>query len=672
MVPVMKKLPRPYRNRICGLLLVTALLATRAAAALTATEWSRRQTVDVAAPGLVRLVPTAATFDTAGPEQADLRLLDANGTELAYLLDRPPVPAAQTIRPTSFAAKLESGATVLTLATGTTNALRAVTLETPHPFFLKAARIELSADQQQWTTLDDGAPLFRQWGAEQLELNLRDRSAAYVRITLNDRRSPAIPVTGARLAVAAAPAPALVPVGAQITRRDEFTGETVLTLTLDGRHQPLAALTFATAEPLFLRRVTVAVREVRDTVPGERTVGAGTIYRVALDGAPARDQLTLPLTVTPDTRELLVHIHNGDSPPLALAGVQLARRPVDLLFRAPTAGSYTLLSGNLQAAAPRYDLAAFASELRQAVAATVTPGALTATPGYQPAASLATAPLPDIPLTGAPLDTTDWPFRRALILDAPGVQELELDPAALAQAQSDFADLRILRDGHQIPYILETPVLARSLTLTPVATPDPKRPTVSIWKLELPHSALPLRRLVLTSATPLFQRQFRLYEKFTSANGHAYEVVLASGAWSRTPEPGVPETRVFDLTARPRDATLWLETDNGDNPAIALATAQAVYPVVRLIFKTDATDGLALAYGHPNATAPRYDLALVASKLLTAPRHVARLTATEEKTGPTRPFAHLNAGYLLWAVLALVVIVLLIVVAKLLPKPPAS
>lgn len=682
----MTKLPRRNRNRTRGLLrfaakllaCATALAATGSAkaGALIATEWSHRQPVDVAAPGLVRIVPTAATFDTAGPQQADLRILNPNGIELPYLLDCPPVPAPRIIRPTSFQTRLVGESTVITLTPGTEDALASVTLETPHPFFLRAARLEISrlGDGSDWLPVGEpGLPIFRQFGAEQLTLPLpAASSAALLRIIIDDHRAPAIPFTGAYLTVSAQPAAPLVPVATRIVRRDEFVGETVLTLALDGRHQPLAALTFSTTEPLFLRRVTLAVRDVREAVPSERVIGTGTIYRIALDGAPAREQLIVPFVFTPDTRELLVHIHNGDSPPLALDGAQFQRRPVSLLFRAPAAATYSLLSGNPQATAPRYDLAAFAGELRQADTATVSPGELTATPSYRPATSLAAAPLPDIPLTGALLDTADWPYRRALVLTQPGVQELELDPAALAHTQPDFADLRFLRSDHQIPYVLERPDLARSLPLTPVAVADPKRPGVSVWKLELPQPGLPLRRLVLTSATPLFERQFRLYEKSPRSDGRDHEILLASGAWRRTPEPGVSETRSFDLITRPRGQTLWLETDNGDNPAIALGAVQAVYPVVRLIFKTTETEGLALVYGNSQAAAPRYDLSLVAPKLLTAPRHVASFATPAENTAPTHFFANLQAGYLLWIVLSLVVIVLLVIVAKLLPKPPAA
>ena len=79
-----------------------------------------------------------------------------------------------------------------------------------------------------------------------------------------------LPFTGARLMLASGPAPEPVPVGARIAGRDEFAGETVLTLVLDGRHAPLSALELDTPAPLFTRRVTVTVRDVRDLVASER------------------------------------------------------------------------------------------------------------------------------------------------------------------------------------------------------------------------------------------------------------------------------------------------------------------------------------------------------------------------------------------------------------------
>ena len=72
--------------------------------------------------------------------------------------------------------------------------------------------------------------------------------------------------------------------------------------------------------------------------------------------------------------------------------------------------------------------------------------------------------------------------------------------------------------------------------------------------------------------------------------------------------------------------------------------------------------------------APRYDLALVAGRILAAEKSVAALGPEESaRTGgwSDRALAGSRAGVLFWGALILVVVALLVVVAQLLPKPPA-
>jgi len=650
--------------------------AAPAPAALVPTEWQHRQAVEVSAPGLVRIPLPPATFDSAQPGLADLRILDPAGREVASFLDRGMAFAAtaapRTVQSRSFTSTPAGDATQLLVETGLTGPLAFLDLETSTPFFLKAAHVDISADGREWESLGPAWPLFRQFGAEMLRLPL-GRSATFVRVTLDDYHTRAVVFTGARVRAIAGPvaeAPTTA-VATTLAQREEFSGESVLTVALPGRNLPLAALELEVTDPLFVRRITVAVREAQGAVSSERVVASGTLYRVALEGTPVRAQLALPVDFSPGTRELLVHIHNGDSPPLQVRAVTARFHPAIVMVNAATAGRHGLLSGNPQAGPARYDLATLSGELRQASGSLVVPGPLEETPGYRPRESLASPPLPEIPLAGAALDARDWKVRRPAHLKHAGVQELELDPAALAGARPDFADLRLLRDDRQIPYLLEQPGLARSLELNAIAAPDSKRPHVSVWRVTLPQPGLPLARLVLASPTPLFSRQVRVYEKLTTREGRADENTLAAGAWSRTPEPGSPETKVFDLAGRVQGDTLWIETDDGDNPPIALGTVQAIHPVVRLVFKTDATDGYTLAYGNPPAAAPRYDLSLVAGKLLTAPRAAVRLDSAPAFAAPGF-LDTLNSTAAFWAALVFVVAVLLGVVAKLLPKPTAE
>ncbi|HWA27748.1 MAG TPA: DUF3999 family protein [Lacunisphaera sp.] len=671
----MKNPPRPCPELLLAFL---TLLAGPMPAALAPGEWPHRQALEVTAPGLVTAPLPPATFDSAQPGLTDLRILDPEGREVAYLLDavnRDPTPPPASVRPQTFEPTSSGDNLQILIETGVAAPLSSLELETPAPFFLKAVHVDISADGQEWQSLGPTLPLFRQFGAEQLHLPLGGQRAAFIRVTLDDYLTRPVRFTGGRLFPVGghrkAIAPITVPAAAPIVQRSEFAGETVLTVSLPARNLPLASLALDISDPLFMRRVTVAVREMQGSLAGERTLATGTLYRVALAGAPVRAQLDLPLEFTPDTRELLVHIHNGDSPPLEVKAVEARFHEVNLRFHATSAGRHMLLSGNAQAGPAHYDLAAVAGDLRKASSMPVAPGPIEAAPDYRPRETLAGPALSDVLLAGAPLDASDWAVRRSIRMERPGVQELELDPAALAGARSDGADLRLLRGDRQIPYLLEQPALARSLVLEPSVVVDPKRPGVSVWRIDLPQAGLPLRRVVLGSRTPLFSRQFRLFEKLTTAEGRRHEPILASGGWSRTGEPGEPETRVFDLSGRLAGNTLWIEADNGDNPPITLDAVQAVYPVVRLVFKSGGTDGYALAYGNSTARAPHYDLSLVAVKLLAVTRNEAQLaTGGSSNRAPALPA--LNGRYFFWGALAFVVSILLAIIAKLLPEPPKS
>lgn len=624
-------------------------------------EWKNRQTIDVSRAGIAVVVLPPETLDAARPDRGDLRLLDSAGREVAFAIHQAARPAVQTVAVKSFRATLTETATQLVIEGGALP-LGEITLVTPAREFLKRARIETSEDGTRWTIAEDGVPFFRQSGVERLSLQ---PNAWFARITLDDARSRPVPFTGAMFtpfAGAIAPGKALP---MRIARREEFAGETVLTLDLSAAHVPLDTLTFETPERLFTRRVTVGVRELRDESATERAAATGTIYRVAIDDNKPIARLAVPLDFSAPSREVILHIANDDSPPLAITEAGLTRFDVTLLFEAAVPGAYTLLSGHPQVAAPRYDVARLrARELP--MAGLLTPGPLAPNPAYRAPEALA-----GVALTGAALDVAPWRFRKAVRVAAAGVQQLELDLDVLARAQRGLGDLRLVRDGAQVPFLLERPNLSRTLALTARPADDPRRPRTSRWEIALPRAGLPLTRLTLASPAALFQRQLRLLEIVADARGEKHARTLATAEWSHTPEDKRPLT--LALSAPPTAAMLVLETDNGDNPPIALGPVTAAHPVARLLFKADAAP-VALYYGHAGAATPRYDLALVAGQILAATKEAATLGPEEALRAEAWPTSVLRGpnSILFWGALALVVAVLLGVVAKLLPKPPAA
>jgi hypothetical protein len=663
----MTKPLRLRRNFIRAFVALVALpLGVRA---LESNEWKNRQSLPIDRSGVVKIALPPATLDAARPRLEDLRVLDASGRETPYLIEHaaPSTPIARRM-PKSFRPTLVDNTTQLLIETGATEPIEAVALATPGTGFLKSARIEISNDGTNWETVQTGAPLFIQFGAVQLQIDVGRRTASHLRITIDDARTPPVPFTAAALllAVTAQPAPVTPLDGVHISQREEFAGQTVLTLVLGAQHVPLAGMEIVAGDALFARTVSVAVRELDSDTAVERTLASGSIYRVAADGLVARAKLELPLGFDAPARELLIHIANGDSPPLMVQDVRVQQHPVWLVFRAAESGTYQLLTGNPDASAPRYDLATFAATLKATTPLSLAPGPIEPNPGYHRRDTLA-----DINPLGGPIDPGPWRRRKPVQLATAGVQQLELDLEVLARSRNNLADLRLVRDGVQVPYLVERTSLARSVALTPMTTPELKRPQLSRWELKLPCVGAPLSRLMLKSTMTLFQRHVRVFDRVANDRGESYERTLAEADWSKT--PGTDHPLILRPAAPASGDKLWIETDNGDNPSFTLTAVQADYPVVRLLFKASG-GALTLYYDNPEIPAPRYDVALVAPQLLAAEKGQSAL-GPEQESNPAgwaeRVLGAARGGVLFWAALAIVVVVLLVVVAKLLPKPPA-
>jgi hypothetical protein len=356
---------------------------------------------------------------------------------------------------------------------------------------------------------------------------------------------------------------------------------------------------------------------------------------------------------------------------LAITGVSGEQRLTRLVFFAREPGQFLLLTGNGQCPAPSYDLAALGPQLQKEAEATpaplLTPSHLTDNPDYQTPQALGS-----LTPAGVPIDVVGWKFRKPVQLSGGDVQQLELDLEILAHTSRDFSDLRLVYNGQQIPFLLDRPSISRTLALNASAVVVPKRPTLSRWSLKLPQAGLPITRLDGVSPSPLFQRDMRLWEAQTTPRGEKYSHELGLATWRRTPGTPSPEL-IVELAQSPQTDTIFLETENGDNPSIELRDLRCHYPVTRMVFKTahDAAQPLWLYYGNREACTPRYDLNLIAAQLLRLEK--SRATAgCEELTKPIRSphgeEATEPGGILFWCILAGVVAVLLVIISRLLPK----
>ena len=274
---------------------------------------------------------------------------------------------------------------------------------------------------------------------------------------------------------------------------------------------------------------------------------------------------------------------------------------------------------------------------------------------------------------GSPLDVSAWTYRKPVTLTQSGVQQLELDLEVLSRAQPDFADLRLLHNGDQVPYILERTTLQRALTPRVTATNDAHNPKLSRWILKLPQPSLPLTRLTCSAKTSLFQREITAYELVHDERGEAYQHLLGRASWTRTSSWWKKDFSLA-LDSSPQSDTVILETENGDNPPIELENFQLFYPATRILFRANPGDVLFLYYGNPDVNSPRYDLSLITGNLLAASKADASIGAEEQLKKPwqTKLEKAGRGGLVFWAVLALVVVALLVVIARLVPKTDAK
>jgi hypothetical protein len=661
----------------CSILgaLLLAISAPSIEAATDSTAWKWRQEVGVETAGLARLKVPVETMGVSQPGLADLRLLDPNGRETAYLISRPSPRPATLIAPAALERQLTSTSTVVRIQTGTNAALTALHIATPSRRFLKAARLEASSDGATWRPLMDAVPVFHEpSGVAELQLRFAPAPYPWLRLTLDDQRSDPIPVTGIQLETAAQEGETDA-VAAPIASREETAEQTRLVLALPAAHLWISAVELEIADPLFTRQASVLARRFSEGVFREEPVAHGTLHRIDVPGVPVRAKTRIEVECGVASRELVVLLENRDSPPLQITQVRLRVRPAYLHFRAPAAGAFTLLSGNARCAAPRYDLAALGEAIRQAPASVIAPGPLAQKADHQPPPTL-----PTVAMLGAPLDPTPWPQRKPVKLASSGVQQLPLDWEALSKAQPSLADLRLLVGTNQLPYVIERS--SAILTLHPACEtiPLPKNPRWSRWSLRLSHSNLPLTRLVCSSPTALFRRALVLYEEPRDAHGAAYRRTLAAANWVQTPD-APRRSFALELSQSPLTDTLFLETDNEDNPPIELRNVELLCTETRLCFKADAALPVHLYYGRKDVGPPSYDLSLVAGELLAAEKVRATLAA-EEKARPDGWRDVLRdtrvGGWIFWAALLVVVVGLLVVLTRLLPAkadaspPPAA
>lgn len=680
---------KPKRSAVAWLRRASVLFVTLLAGVVGATDGRFRyeRPLIPAGPGPNRVTFDAALLSGAAPllyaggsadaaggfagGLGDLRLFDAGGHEVPYLLVASPQPAPKwqsgTMLPIA-ATDEASGFEVDLGSIALVNQLRLDGISAP---FMKRVRLEGGGDRARWTLLLADATLFDlpEEGLARTALSFAAGEYRYFRVTWDDRKSAVVPpprAVAARRAFSAVAEPVLEE-PLDFERRPSEPGTSRFRIRLPGPRLPITALTLSCGGGHLLRRAEVREPRCAGDDVVRQVLGARVIRRVARGELTAAD-LRIPIS-RPTGAELELAVDDGDNPPLELTGVTAELAPLPWLYFESAAGeTLTARFGDPQLSAPRYDLEA----ARASVDVTRVPlGRWGERRPLAPAEETAAdgEPLPDL---GGPIDTAGFRFARDVHKGPSGFTALRLDVAVLAHSPN-LSDLRIAVAKRQVPYLLERLDEPLVLPLPPLraqpsATPA-ARPGLSRYELALPYETLPAARLVLKTTARVFERRLSLTVEHPAADMRATPRAerVVEMMWRHTNPENAPPPLVLSLPPlRARLATLVI--DEGDNSPLPLDEPQLLLPAYRLRFFRPASGDLRLLYGRTDLGEPRYDLALLAPRLVRAATAEATMGAeSEQQAVPDERAAERSRHRtVFWAALVVAALVLLVLIARLL------
>lgn len=616
---------------------------------------------------------TAPSTMVAASGLNDLRLFDQAGREVPYLLVYPPQTLQEQTRAIPLPItpkKFSSGFEVDLGAPRPVDGVEVAGLPAP---FLKRVQLEGSGDRERWTLLLDQGTLFDlpKEGMRNVQLDFTPGTYRYLRLTWDDStsaRMPLPPMVRVRSASSLAAPTAALAVPAGVERRASEPGVSRYALRLPGAHLPIVAIRVVVRDSNVFRvaRVSEARLTGGDLYP--QVLGSAMLKRTVRGGVVAA-ALDIPI-IPPLEDRLELAVDDGNNPPLAIVSVSavFAQLPF-VVFSTPDARALTAKYGAPSLGVPRYDLEALRdSAASLAFTAAHWGDAVHLTPSADARGG------EGVPMIGAPIDVERFRWSRAIADTSPGLATLPLDAAVLAHSR--LVDLRIVdAQDRQVPYLFEHmsgPLDDTLPALEPIASPErstTEAGVVSRYRIHLPYDSLAGAHLVLHTSARVFRRHVRLLIPALETQRREPGTLISANqadwvhAEQETPAPAL----ALDLPRIGKDDAV-LEVQEGDNTPLPLDAPELLLPGYRLRFVGDGTGALRLMYGRHDLATPRYDIALLAPRLIGVPAtDVAMATEGNALTPPTNAIP----VRIFWGALVAAVLVLLVIVAKLVRAEPA-
>ncbi len=631
------------RSRGLLVLLLSVAVAALALAAVPADLFRYSRAISVA-PGWARLPIPDDVLDACRSGLPDLRIVDAASEEVPWALEDRIGSAATRIELRDVERVPGRETTAMADRGPHPAAASGVTLVIDGEDYLKPLVIESSDDRKTWRAIASGS-VFSTRRTQSTTLRFPPNDRQWWRFRFDDRNGDPVSPRQAILRTRGAE-PDLREVPLALSAAAPENG--ARTVTLPAGNLGIVALRIEAAGQAFSRRVRVTERVFFHGELLRRPVGEGLLARSANGTDASNGNDVIPIGDS-SARSLEIEVERLDGPALVISRVIALARPRAILFSAPEGASLRLLYGSVLAEPPRYDLERALAKGRPRDGE-VSIASLGAPQG-------AAAPAFPLPARGELPDAASWKRRQPIVLPTSGnVAYLDLSgPAGQGPGTPRLLD----GGGRQVPYVLER---AAHRERQPASIRDASSGSKTIVELEQIHEPASIDTVELTASGPAyFSRQAVVQEAITDARGEAGTRILGSSSWEKKSEDAFSPLAIG--IQRPSAAQIRVVVENGDNARLTVGSAAVWSSVPRIDFVFAPGEKLTLLSGNEAASAPAYDLDLVAARVLSSPALPAGVAAPARGSSGAADGKASAPGWI-WIAIAVAAVLVVVVLAR--------
>ncbi|MFQ5874682.1 MAG: DUF3999 family protein [Dehalococcoidia bacterium] len=353
---------------IAAAALMLALVSSSAAADFSLRDWRYLKSVTLPSglgeKGLVELLPDPEVFAGSAPGLVDLRIIDSEDTEVPYKLEvgrseRHQTPFSVALLDKGYVPGLH---TIFTADLGRSGVLHnEIAFDTPSANFRRTAVVETSNDGATWAKIAeqevyDFTVKERDFTTRDTHMRYPDSTTRYLRVAIADEGEGPLEVTGATVFfIKETPArEVLWPSAIVGTSQDTDRRATLVEVDLGTTGIPSYRMAVKVSDVNFYRQVTLETSNDGKEWEWRAPKLRAQVYAYDTPKFVGKDlAFTYPETTS---RYLRLIIHDEDSPPLKIQGVDVWGLQHRLVFTADSEHSYTLYYGNLEARRPSYDI----------------------------------------------------------------------------------------------------------------------------------------------------------------------------------------------------------------------------------------------------------------------------------------------------------------------------